>query len=1173
MSDVELHNAEVMAKWDYRHLELGATLVSTLLTERFISMTRPLPRRLGRLVALGSLAGLATPLALQAPLAAAVPPPLAGTAPPATVGSALAGQPSKDKALAAADAAIQRSLGAVAASGGEAFIRQTANPGPSGRYYVLYQRSWKGLPVIGADAIVTADETGAVRDITHATDRVPAIASTRPSVSAGSAAAAAAALVATVDHVEGPDLVIFMGDGKAPRLAWHVRVEGERASGRPAVLEAYVDARSGKVISAEDLVREATGYGHHNGTVSITTTGSGSSYSMASTSAPGLKCQNQIGTTYTDSDNVWGNGSGTDLPTACVDAVYGGEQEELMLAAWAGRNGINGSGSNYPARVGLADVNAYWNGSYANFGHNQAGTKQATPMDVVAHEFGHGVFQFSGGSGGSGNEAGGLNESTGDILGAATEFYAGNASDPGDYLVGEEVDLVGQGPIRNMYDPAALGDPSCYSADIVNTEVHAAAGPQNHWFYLLAEGSNPGGGKPSSPICTGGPSSVTGIGVQKATNIFVNAIQRKTSPWTHAKARVATLQATKDLYPGSCTEFNTVKAAWLAVAVGPQSTEPTCTASSQDFAMTLSPTSGSIDAGASATATVATTTTSGSAQSVTFSATGLPSGATVAFSPQTVTSGASSTMTIATSTSTPAGTYTVTVLGDGAAIDRTATFTLAVGGGTPGPTAPDIDVEKVKGHLSALQTIATSNSGNRRAGSAGYTASVAYVKDKLTAAGFTVTLQRCTSCTYPSDNIIADWPGGDPNRTYVFGAHLDSVSSGAGLNDNGSGSAAILETALALARQNPTMAGHLRFAWWTDEEQGLNGSDFYVRSLTSTQRSQIKAYYNFDMVASTNGGYFVNHLTSAAAAPMKAYWDGLGLAPEENTEGAGRSDDYSFEAYGIPTSGYAMGASARKTSAQAQKWGGTAGASYDPCYHSSCDTYPSNVNATGLNRAADGIAHTAWAQAVGTDTQPGDDFSVSVSPTAGSVEAGSSTTATVRTAVTSGSAVTVTLSVSGLPAGTTATFSPATVTAGGSSTLTISSSSSTPAGTSNVTVTAVGGGKSHTAGYALTVTSTASGCGGYDVVQSGTVTSGGTTYLPYVYDSTAGVMTACLDGPNGVDFDLYLQKWNGSSWSTVASSTTSAPDETLTYSNTAGYYRLAVKAYSGSGSFTTGISG
>ncbi|MFF9201655.1 M28 family peptidase [Streptomyces sp. NPDC014986] len=283
--------------------------------------------------------------------------------------------------------------------------------------------------------------------------------------------------------------------------------------------------------------------------------------------------------------------------------------------------------------------------------------------------------------------------------------------------------------------------------------------------------------------------------------------------------------------------------------------------------------------------------------------------------------------------------------------------------------APDVDVTKVRGHLSELSAIAGRNGGNRRSTGQGYRDSVAYVKGRLQAAGYTVTEQPCTSgCTSGAGpNLIAEWPHGDAGNVYMFGAHLDSVSAGPGMNDNGSGSAALLENALTLARQNPSMRNRVRFAWWTDEEQGLNGSDFYVRSLSSTDRARIRAYYNFDMVASVNGGYFVNHITSSAAAPMKAYWDSLGLRPEENTEGAGRSDDYPFEQYGIPTSGYAMGASARKTSAQAAKWGGTAGSAYDPCYHRSCDTL-TNINTTGLDRASDGIAYTLWQQAVQTGT-------------------------------------------------------------------------------------------------------------------------------------------------------------------------------------------------------------
>ncbi|MFJ8199992.1 M28 family peptidase [Streptomyces sp. NPDC096152] len=402
--------------------------------------------------------------------------------------------------------------------------------------------------------------------------------------------------------------------------------------------------------------------------------------------------------------------------------------------------------------------------------------------------------------------------------------------------------------------------------------------------------------------------------------------------------------------------------------------------------------------------------------------------------------------------------------------------------------APDIDVTKVQADLAELNAIANRNGGTRRSTGQGYLDSVAYVKGKLQAAGYTVTEQACTSgCTSGAGpNLIAEWPHGDTSKVYMFGSHLDSVSAGPGINDNGSGSATLLEVALKLAETNPTMAARVRFGWWTDEEQGLNGSDFYVRSLTSTQRSAIKAYYNFDMVASPNGGYFINHITSTAAGPMKAYWDSLNLQPEENTEGAGRSDDYSFENYGIPTSGYAMGASAHKTSAQAAKWGGTAGTAYDSCYHSSCDT-TTNINATGLNRSADGVAYTLWQQAV-SDTVPANDFSISASPATGSTDPGASLTTTVSTATTSGSAQTVNLSASGAPSGVTVSFSPASVTSGASSTATISVGSSVPPSTYNLTLTGTGT-TTHTAQYTLTVNG-AGGCTSSQVVSNGGFESG-----------------------------------------------------------------------------------
>ncbi|MFE0381750.1 M28 family peptidase [Streptomyces inhibens] len=397
--------------------------------------------------------------------------------------------------------------------------------------------------------------------------------------------------------------------------------------------------------------------------------------------------------------------------------------------------------------------------------------------------------------------------------------------------------------------------------------------------------------------------------------------------------------------------------------------------------------------------------------------------------------------------------------------------------------APDIDVAKVQAHLTELNAIATRNGGTRKSSGQGYRDSVAYARSKLQAAGYTVTEQPCTSgcATGAGPNLIAEWPQGDATKVYMFGAHLDSVGAGPGINDNGSGSAALLETALTLAEQNPAMAGRVRFGWWTDEEQGLNGSDFYVSSLSSADRSKIKAYYNFDMIASTNGGYFINHLNSTAAQPMKEYWDSLSLQPEENTEGAGRSDDYSFEQAGIPTSGYAMGAGARKTSAQAAKWGGTANRAYDSCYHQSCDT-TGNINATGLNRSVDGIAYTLWKLAV-TNSTPANDFSLAVSPATGSVDPGTSATATVSTATTSGSAQSVKLSASGAPAGVTVSFSPSTVTSGSSSTMTVGASSSAAPGTYTLTVTGTGS-VTHTTAYTLTVKG-AGGCTGQQLLVNG----------------------------------------------------------------------------------------
>jgi aminopeptidase S len=273
--------------------------------------------------------------------------------------------------------------------------------------------------------------------------------------------------------------------------------------------------------------------------------------------------------------------------------------------------------------------------------------------------------------------------------------------------------------------------------------------------------------------------------------------------------------------------------------------------------------------------------------------------------------------------------------------------------------APDLPLAGVKAHLTQLQSIATANGGNRAHGRAGYKASVDYLKAKLDAAGFTTAVQQFTASGRTGYNLIADWPGGDTSQVVMAGSHLDSVSSGPGINDNGSGSAAVLETALAVSRAQYKPTKHLRFAWWGAEELGLVGSRTYVNRLATGDRSRISAYLNFDMIGSPNPGYFVYDDDPAIEKTFKAYFSGLGVPTEIETEGDGRSDHAPFKSAGVPVGGLFTGASRAKTAAQAAKWGGTAGQAFDRCYHSSCDT-TANINDTALDRNSDAVAYAVW---------------------------------------------------------------------------------------------------------------------------------------------------------------------------------------------------------------------
>ncbi|MEV0272794.1 M4 family metallopeptidase [Hamadaea sp. NPDC050747] len=628
------------------------------------------------LAATAAVAGLALVMP-GVSLASARPETPPAAAPSAAQASALAAR--------AADRVADGGLDALAKGPNESFVRRDVVAGSGGFQYVSYERSFRGLPVLGGDAVVVTDQAGTVRDTASALGRGVRLASVTPAISAGRATAVARKQLSKIERATAARLVVFAAPS-GDRLAYEVVLEGVRANA-PSRLHVVVDAADAHVLDLRDDVREGSGNGYYNGQVTLSTSGSGGSYSMTDNTRPGLQCGGQSGGAYTGTDDSWGNGTGTSLETACVDALYAVQREWDMLGAWLGRNGINGNGGGFPARVGLNEVNAYWNGSYTNFGHNQSNTGQATSMDVVAHEFGHAIFQTTPGGAGSGNENGGLNESTGDIFGALTEAYANNPNDPPDFLVGEEVNLTGSGPIRNMYNPQALGDPNCYSSAIPNTEVHSAAGPNNHWFYLTAIGSAGGGGNPSSPTCNGG--SVTGIGIQKAGQIYLGALNLKTSSWRYVNVRTATLRAAVNLFGAGSQECRTVKAAWDAVSVPAQSGEAQCSTATNDFSVAVSPTSGTVQRGASVTTTVSTATTAGSAQSVTLSASGLPSGVTATFSPATVTSGGSSTLTLSASASAATGSATVTVNGSAASGSHTASYTVTV---TTQPTGDDFSV-------------------------------------------------------------------------------------------------------------------------------------------------------------------------------------------------------------------------------------------------------------------------------------------------------------------------------------------------------------------------------------------------------------------------------------------------------------------------------------------------
>jgi Zn-dependent M28 family amino/carboxypeptidase len=248
-----------------------------------------------------------------------------------------------------------------------------------------------------------------------------------------------------------------------------------------------------------------------------------------------------------------------------------------------------------------------------------------------------------------------------------------------------------------------------------------------------------------------------------------------------------------------------------------------------------------------------------------------------------------------------------------------------------------------------------------------------------TLGGQNVTLElRAFQEARTSYNVIAETKTGRKDNVVMLGSHLDSVPAGPGINDNGTGSATLLETALQLG-SSPKVNNAVRFGFWSAEEFGLIGSTYYVDQLSFEQQLDIALYLNFDMIGSPNAGYFTfdgDDSDGVGAGPgpygsaqieqaFTAYFDYTGI-PLEGRDFDGRSDYGEFILNGIPAGGLFTGAEVLKTDDQANKWGGIAGQAFDSCYHQACDNL-GNIDRVALDRNSDAIAFVLGSYAISTE--------------------------------------------------------------------------------------------------------------------------------------------------------------------------------------------------------------
>ncbi|MFF9584091.1 M4 family metallopeptidase [Streptomyces achromogenes] len=456
-----------------------------------------------------------------------------------------------------------------------------------GTLHTRYERTYAGLPVLGGDLVVATDTAGKTMEVVRATNATLKVAGLTPTVSKAvaerQAVGRAKALGGTKPAADSVRKVIWAATGK-PVLAYETVVGGLQEDGTPNELHVITDAATGKKLYEYQGVKNGVGNTQYSGQVTLTTTQSGTTYNLTDGARGGHKTYNLnrgtsgTGTLFSQSSDTWGNGTSSNAATAGADAHYGAALTWDFYKNTFGRTGIKNNGVGAYSRVhyGNAYVNAFWTDSCfcMTYGDGSGNTKPLTSIDVAGHEMSHGVTSATANLNYSG-ESGGLNEATSDIMAAGVEFYANNSTDVGDYLVGEKIDINGDGtPLRYMDKPSKDGaSKDNWYSGIGGVDVHYSSGPANHFFYLLSEGSGAkvvNGVSYNSPTADGLP--VTGIGRDKALQIWYRALSTKwTSTTNYAGARTGTLAAAGELYGTTSAEYKAVQDAWAGVGVGARS--------------------------------------------------------------------------------------------------------------------------------------------------------------------------------------------------------------------------------------------------------------------------------------------------------------------------------------------------------------------------------------------------------------------------------------------------------------------------------------------------------------------------------------------------------------------------------------------------------------------------